>query len=82
MIPVEMSGHDVVEGVVIEQNCVIGPFVRLRPGTKLEKKSLDELRKKYEKFYAVTDEKFDKKEFEEKIMIKNKKKYFFIYNRI
>ena len=41
-------------------------------GTKLEKKSLDELRKKYEKFYAVTDEKFDKKEFEEKVNIENR----------
>ena len=26
-------------------------------GTKIEKKSLEELRKKYEKFYSVTDEK-------------------------
>ena len=36
-------------------------------GTKLEKKSLDELRKKYEEFYSVTDEKFDKDEFEKKV---------------
>ena len=35
--------------------------------TKIEKKSLEELRKKYEKFYAVTDEKFNKKEFETKV---------------
>jgi len=31
---------------------------------KLEKNSLKELRSNYEKFYAVTDEKFDKKKFE------------------
>ena len=35
--------------------------------TKLEKKSLSDLREKYEKFYAVTDEKFDKKKFEENV---------------
>ena len=35
--------------------------------TKIEKKSLSDLRKNYEKFYAVTDEKFDKKEFDEKV---------------
>ena len=28
--------------------------------TKVEKKSLEDLRKKYEKFYAVTDEKYNK----------------------
>ena len=28
-----------IEGVEIEQNCTIGPFARLRPGTKLEKNS-------------------------------------------
>ena len=28
-------------------------------GTKLEKKSLEDLRKKYEEFYSVTDEKFN-----------------------
>ena len=33
-------------------------------GTKLEKKSLEDLRKKYEQFYSVTDEKFDRSEFE------------------
>ncbi len=33
--------------------------------TKIEKKSLNDLREKYEKFYAVTDEKYDKKKFEE-----------------
>ncbi len=35
--------------------------------TKLEKKSLSDLREKYEKFYAVTDEKYDKKKFEENV---------------
>ena len=35
--------------------------------TKLEKQSLEILRKKYEKFYAVTDEKFNKEEFEKKV---------------
>tara|TARA_B100001027_G_C16165467_1_gene284549 strand:+ start:77 stop:691 length:615 start_codon:yes stop_codon:yes gene_type:complete len=28
-----------IEGVVIEQNCIVGPFARLRPGTKLERNS-------------------------------------------
>ena len=41
-------------------------------GTKVEKKSLDELRKKYEKFYAVTDEKFNKVEFEKNVEEKNR----------
>ncbi len=36
-------------------------------GSKIEKKSLEELRKKYEKFYAVTDEKFNKNDFEKKV---------------
>ena len=36
-------------------------------GTKIEKKSLEELRKKYEKFYAVTDEKYNKNDFEKKV---------------
>ena len=35
--------------------------------TKIEKRSLSDLRKNYEKFYAVTDEKFNKKEFDEKV---------------
>ncbi len=35
--------------------------------TKLEKKSLNELREKFEKFYAVTDEKFNKTEFENNV---------------
>ncbi|MDP7541284.1 MAG: proline--tRNA ligase [Candidatus Pelagibacter bacterium] len=34
---------------------------------KLEKKSLNDLRKKYEAFYAVTDEKFNKDEFEKNV---------------
>ena len=34
---------------------------------KLEKNSLNELREKYEKFYAVTDEKFKKNEFEKTV---------------
>jgi len=35
--------------------------------TKLEKKSLNSLRENYEKYYAVTDEKFNEKEFKEKV---------------
>ena len=35
--------------------------------TKLEKKSLNDLRKKYETYYAVTDEKFNKSEFDKNI---------------
>ena len=35
--------------------------------TKLEKKSLINLRENYEKYYAVTDEKFNEKEFKEKV---------------
>jgi len=41
-------------------------------GFSLEKKSLQELRKKYENFYAVTDEKFNKEEFEKKVPEKNR----------
>ena len=40
--------------------------------TKVDKKSLERLREKYEKFYAVTDEKFNKKEFEDKVTEKNR----------
>ena len=43
-------------------------------GTNLEKDSLNELRKKYEQFYSVTDEKFDKDEFESKVSEKNRLK--------
>ena len=42
--------------------------------TKLEKKSLEDLRNKYEKFYSVTDEKFNKEEFEKKVSEKNRLK--------
>ena len=41
-------------------------------GTKLEKKSLEDLRKKYEQFYSVTDEKFNKEEFEKKVLKENR----------
>ncbi len=41
-------------------------------GFDIEKKSLEDLRKQYEKFYAVTDEKFNKKEFEEKVSKENR----------
>ena len=35
--------------------------------TKLEKNSLNDLRSKYEEFYSVTDEKFNKNEFEKNV---------------
>ena len=41
-------------------------------GTELERKSLESLRKKYEQFYSVTDEKFNKEEFENKVSEKNR----------
>ncbi len=41
-------------------------------GRKLEKKSLEDLRNKFEKFYSVTDEKFDKEEFETKVTEENR----------
>ena len=41
-------------------------------GTKLEKKSLEDLRKKYEQFYSVTDEKFNKEEFEKQVLEQNR----------
>ena len=40
--------------------------------TKLEKKSLDDMRKKYEVYYSVTDEKFNKEEFEKKVLKENR----------
>ena len=40
--------------------------------TKLEKKALEDLRNKYEKFYSVTDEKFNKEEFESKVIEENR----------
>ncbi len=39
---------------------------------KLEKKSLGNMRKEYEQYYAVTDEKFDKTEFEKKVSEKDR----------
>jgi len=41
-------------------------------GSDIEKKSLENLRKKYEKFYAVTDEKYNKKEFEKEVSEENR----------
>ena len=40
--------------------------------TKLEKKSLDDMRKKFEQYYSVTDEKFNKEEFEKKVSNENR----------
>ena len=40
--------------------------------TKLEKNSLQDMRKKYEKYYSVTDEKFNKEEFEKKVLNENR----------
>ena len=39
--------------------------------TNLDKSSLEDMRKKYEKFYAVTDEKFNKEEFEKIVSKEN-----------
>ena len=41
-------------------------------GTELNKNSLNDLRKKFEQFYSVTDEKFNKEEFETKVSEKNR----------
>ena len=41
-------------------------------GTKLNKDSLNDLREKFEKFYSVTDEKFNKEEFEKKVAEKDR----------
>ena len=41
-------------------------------GTELEKLSLQNLRKKYEQYYSVTDEKFNKDEFNKKVTNENK----------
>ena len=41
-------------------------------GTELEKLSLENMRKKYEKFYSVTDEKFNKDEFEKIVTEENR----------
>ena len=43
-------------------------------GTEVEKKSLEDLRKKYEQFYSVSDEKFNKEEFEKKVSEQNRLK--------
>jgi len=40
-------------------------------GTNLEKSSLEQMRKKYEQFYSVTDEKFNKDEFEKMVLETN-----------
>ena len=40
--------------------------------TKLEKNSLEKLRKEYEQFYSVTDDKFNKEEFEKKVNEENR----------
>ena len=40
--------------------------------TKLEKQSLTNLRSKFEEFYSVTDEKYNEKEFKEKVIEKNR----------
>ena len=41
-------------------------------GSVIEKKSLENLRKKYEQFYSVTDEKFNKEEFEKEVKEENR----------
>jgi len=41
-------------------------------GTELTKNSLEDLRKKFEQFYSVTDEKFNKEEFEKKVSETNR----------
>ena len=41
-------------------------------GTVLDRQSLQDLRKKYEQYYAVADEKFNKNEFEEKVSEENR----------
>jgi prolyl-tRNA synthetase len=38
----------------------------------LEKSSLEQMRKKYEQFYSVTDEKFNKDEFEKMVSEENR----------
>ena len=40
--------------------------------TNLEKSSLEDMRKKYEQYYAVTDEKFNKEEFEKIVSNENR----------
>ncbi len=40
--------------------------------TKLEKNSLEDMRKNFERYYSVTDEKFNKEEFENKVIEENR----------
>ena len=41
-------------------------------GSIIEKNSLENLRKKFEQFYSVTDEKFKKEEFEKEVSVENR----------
>ena len=41
-------------------------------GSIMDRQSLEDLRKKYEQYYSVADEKFDKAEFEEKVSEENR----------
>ena len=41
-------------------------------GSEIDKKSLQNLRKKYEQYYSVTDEKFNKEEFEKEVIEQNR----------
>jgi prolyl-tRNA synthetase len=41
-------------------------------GSIMDRQSLEDLRKKYEQYYSVADEKFDKVEFEEKVSEENR----------
>jgi len=41
-------------------------------GSVIDKKSLEDLRNKYEQFYSVTDEKFNKEEFEKEVVKENR----------
>ena len=41
-------------------------------GSDIEKNSLEKLRKKYEQFYSVTDEKFNKEKFEKEVTKENR----------
>ncbi len=41
-------------------------------GSVIDRKSLEDLRKKYEQFYSVTDEKFNKEEFEKEVLEENR----------
>jgi len=41
-------------------------------GSVIDRKSLEDLRKKYEQYYSVTDEKFNKDEFEKEVLEENR----------